>query len=489
MSAAVGGGRNPSPVPEANRLAKKRVSEVVQLLHGAARAVRLYPAENAAVRKVLTDLGGACDRIEEVDRQFELKRAGNDIFINDTRLRPGLDNLTAVNAVIAMMRDHGVGTIALRARPTHRDWVELLGALRQVVGNVPEDDRLASVATRLDEAGVQSFALGPTNEGLDEVETEVDGKERSRQTYMRTVTVTRDIFRSARVGGTVGVRRVRRVLRGVVDQVLKDEVSIVGLTTLRDFDEYTYVHSVNVCILSVALGRRLGLSKPHLLELGLAALLHDVGKARIPLDVLNKPGALTEDEFAQVREHTWRGVLALFGMPFGAFRPWRAMAVAFEHHRRTDGAGYPRTRRSRALSLFSRIVAVVDGFDAGTSKRVYKDIPWSPSDVLRDMRDCARHGLDPVIVKAFISMIGIFPLGTVVVLDTGEVGVVVGMPTDPSDAERPVLRLVVAADGSRITDETTVDLAVPPADGRPPRTIIRTDDPERYGIVVTDYTT
>jgi HD-GYP domain-containing protein (c-di-GMP phosphodiesterase class II) len=488
MSTVAGGGRGPGPAPKSNRLAEKRVSEVAVLLHGAARAVRLYPAENAAVRKVLAELGGACDRVEEADKQFEVKRAGDYLFINDTRLRLGFDNLTAVNAVIALMRDHAVGTIGLRARPSHRDWVVLLGALGQSAGNVPEPDRLARVVGRLDEAGVLAFALGPTNEGLDEVETEVDGKERSRQTYMRTVTVTRDIFQSARVGGTVGVRRARRVLRGVVDQVLKDEASILGLTTLRDFDEYTFVHSVNVCILSVALGRRLGLSKPQLLELGLAALMHDVGKARIPLDVLNKPGALTEEEFALVREHTWRGVLALFGMPFGAIRPWRAMIVAFEHHLRMDGAGYPRTRRARNLSLFSRIVAVVDGFDAATSKRVYQNIPWSPADVLRGMRDTMRHGLDPVIVKAFISMIGVYPLGTVVVLDTGEVGVVVGVPTDPSAFERPVLRLVVAADGSRIVDDTPVDLALPPDDGRAPRTIIRTEDPERYGIVVTDYT-
>lgn len=481
--------RGPLGAPRSNRVAEKRVSEVVTLMHGAARAVRLYPADNAAVRKVVADLGAACDRVEEADKQFELKRAGDYLFINDTRLRLGFDNLTAVNAVIALMRDAAVGTIAVRARPAHRDWVALLGMLAHPLAGVPEAERHVRLAARLEEAGVRSFVLGPTNEGLDEVEAEEDGRERSRQTYMRTLTVTREVFQSARVGGTVGVKRTRRVLRGVVDQVLKDEASMLGLSALRDFDEYTFVHSVNVCILSVALGRRLGLPKPQLLELAIAALMHDIGKARIPVEILNKPGSLTDAEFAVVREHTWRGVLALFGMPFGAFRPWRAMTVAFEHHMRVDLGGYPRTRQPRDISLFSRIVSLADCFDAATSVRVYRDVAWTPADVLRDMQDVVRHGLDPVILKAFMQMIGTYPVGTVVVLDTGEVGVVSVANPDPGNAARPRVRLVRRTDGAPIDAEESVDLAEVTADGRHPRSIVRTEDPDRYGIVPSDYTT
>lgn len=190
----------------------------------------------------------------------------------------------------------------------------------------------------------------------------------------------------------------------------------------RDRDEHTVVHSVNGSILAVALGRRLGLSKPQLLDLGLAALLHDVGKSRVPLEVLDKPGRLTEAEFALVREHTWRGALALVRKPFGMRRPWRAMAVAFEHHLRVDLSGYPSARRSREVSLRTRIVAVADGFDAATSRRAYQDVPWSPADVLRGMQGAARHGRDPVVVKTFTLMMGTYPVGTVVVLDAEEVG-------------------------------------------------------------------
>ena len=477
--------RSPLAETQAQGAAEKLASEVVILLHGAARAVRLYPPENAAVRKVVGELGRQCERVLAADRVFDLKRAGDYLFINETRLRLGFDNFAAVNAVLGLLREAAVGTVSLRATPSHHDWVALLSLLNRPDAALPEAERLAAVVAQLERGKVTAFGLGPTNEGLEELE-HVDGREESRQTYMRTLNVTREVFKSARVGGTVGVRTARKALRGVVDQVLKDEGSILGLTTLRDFDEYTYVHSVNVCILAVALGRRLGLSKLQLLDLGLAAVLHDVGKARIPLEILNKRGSLTNEEFDVVRQHTWKGVLSLMAMPFGGSRPWRAMTVAFEHHQRVDLSGYPRVRRPRQLSLFSRIVAVADSFDAATSKRVYREVTWTPADVLRDMRDTTRHGLDPVVVKAFINMVGLYPLGTVVVLDAGEVAVVVGVPSDPAQSARPVVRLVLGPDGTRIAGEVTIDLASPDA---PPRTIVRTEDPDRHGIVVTDYTT
>jgi HD-GYP domain-containing protein (c-di-GMP phosphodiesterase class II) len=127
---------------------------------------------------------------------------------------------------------------------------------------------------------------------------------------------------SARLGRGPGLKRVKRAVQGIVDAILLDSSSMIGLTTLREFDEYTFVHSVNVCILSVALGRRLGLSKPQLLDLGLAALLHDIGKSKLPLELLNKRGAL-DDAGGRCCRPTLRGVLTLFSLPTGAGRPWR----------------------------------------------------------------------------------------------------------------------------------------------------------------------
>ncbi len=137
--------------------------------------------------------------------------------------------------------------------------------------------------------------------------------------------------------------------------MLNNESSLVGLTTLRDYDEYTFTHSVNVCIFSVALGRKLGLTKLQLYDLGMAALFHDVGKSRVPLEVLNKEGGLTEEEWRIMQAHPWLGVLTLFGLRGYGEIPYRGMVVAYEHHMKIDLTGYPKSIRGRALSIYSTL--------------------------------------------------------------------------------------------------------------------------------------
>ena len=153
--------------------------------------------------------------------------------------------------------------------------------------------------------------------------------------------MTREVINSLRLGRTANVKRVKRAVQAIVDQVLNNESSLLGLTTLRDYDEYTFTHSVNVCIFSVALGRKLGLTKLQLYDLGMTALFHDVGKSRVPLEVLNKEGGLTEDEWRILQAHPWLGVLTLFGLRGYGEIPYRGMIVAFEHHMKTDLTGYP----------------------------------------------------------------------------------------------------------------------------------------------------
>jgi HD-GYP domain-containing protein (c-di-GMP phosphodiesterase class II) len=318
-------------------------------------------------------------------------------------------------------------------------------------------------------------------------DVELDGKERARQTYVRSLDVTREVMSSARLGKSPGLKRVKRAVQGIVDAILNDSASLIGLTTLREFDEYTFVHSVNVTILSVALGRRLGLTKPQLLDLGLAALLHDFGKSRVPLEVLNKRGSLDDAERAALQSHTWQGVLAMFALPTGSARPWRAMTTAYEHHMRIDLSGYPKPLRDRRLTLFSKIIAVADGFDAATTSRVYQDAPWTPADVLRGMRDNTRLGLDPIIVKAFINLTGIYPVGTLVVLDSLELALVVATNPDSTALSRPLVRLITDALGNRVADALVYDLTACDASGQFHRTVIRTEDPQRYGINISDY--
>jgi HD-GYP domain-containing protein (c-di-GMP phosphodiesterase class II) len=289
------------------------------------------------------------------------------------------------------------------------------------------------------------------------------------------------------MGKSPNIKKIKRVVQSIVDQILNEEASLIGLTTIRDYDEYTFTHSVNVCIFSVALGKRLGLSKLQLYDLGMAALFHDIGKSRVPLEVLNKDGGLTDTEWRQIADHPWLGVLALFQLRGTQEFPYRSMVVAQEHHMKTDLTGYPRPIRPRHMSMFSKIVAAADGFDAATSRRSYQTVPYNPADVMKEMRDNPRRGMDPVVVKAFINLTGIYPVGTLVVLDTFELGVVHAVNALPDMLARPVVRIISDAMGNLQKPGTLTDLADRKDDGTFARTIIKTETPDRYGIRVSDY--
>ncbi len=465
---------------------ERRARAVVVALHGALRAVRLYPVENAAVQKALAELDAACARVMADGVACEVRRAGDFVFVNETRVRLALDNYAAVSYVRSLLHDAGIGGVRVVRRAEPRAWVVLLAFLQAPPLEYPEEARLAQLEQRLAQADVHVFEFDPAADEL-ESDHELDARERARQTYMRSLDVTRDVMTAARLGRSPSLKRVKRAVQAVVDAILTDASSLIGMTTLREFDEYTFVHSVNVCILSVALGRRLGLSKPQLLDLGVAALLHDIGKSRVPAEILNKRGALDDADRETLRSHTWQGVLALFALPVGSGRPWRAMVAAHEHHMRMDLSGYPVCVRPRRLRLLSRIIAVADGFDAGTTTRVYQANPWSPADVLQGMRDNTRLGFDPVIVKAFINLTGIYPIGTVVVLDTFELGLVHASNPDDSALSRPIVRILADAQGNLLPDPPLVDLSARNETGQFYRTIIRTDDPDRWGIRVSDY--
>ncbi|MEQ1689914.1 MAG: HD domain-containing phosphohydrolase [Gemmatimonas sp.] len=481
-------GANPAHEHGTDAPTQRFARAYVVALHGAVRAIRLYPVENAAVQKALQELTIATERLRTTDGDCELRRRGDYLFVNETRLRLTLDNYAAVAYVLGLFREAGIGGFTVLQRPEARAWVVLIAFLQSPPLEYPEDERLAQLADRLAQSSVPDFELSPpVEEGSGDVEAELDQKERARQTYVRSIDVTREVMSSARMGRSAGLKRVKRAVQGIVDAILTDAASMIGLTTLREFDEYTFVHSVNVCILSVALGRRLGLSKVQLLDLGLAALLHDIGKSRLPLDLLNKRGQLDDDERSVLQTHPWQGVLALCALPTGTGRPWRALTVAYEHHMRIDLSGYPKPIRPRHLSLFSKIISVADGFDAATTSRVYQQAPWTPADVLRGMRDNPRLGLDQVVVKAFINLTGIYPAGTVVTLDTFELAIVQCASPDPTALSRPIVRLLSDAQGNRLPDAPPCDLTEQDADGTHLRTIIRTEDPERHGIRIADY--
>jgi HD-GYP domain-containing protein (c-di-GMP phosphodiesterase class II) len=458
--------------------------EFLLAIYGALRTVKMYPPDNPVVQKTMQEVVRLSGELLRNEREVEVRVSGEFIFINATRLRLDLENYASFSRIISAFKDAGVGMCRMRDESTVRDWVVFLTLLQNAAVGDP-DGRLYTLGENLAAAKVTAFELGgPTN--LDE-EMRQKAKEAAKRTYAQSVTVTKEVINSVRMGRSPNIKKIKRVVQGIVDQILNEETSLIGLTTLRDYDEYTYTDSVNVCIFSVALGRKLGLTRLQLYDLGVAALMHDIGKARVPLTILNKPSGLSEDEWRAIAGHPWMGVLQLFAMRGQNDIPYRAMIVAFEHHKKTDLTGYPKHVRPRQMSIYSKVVAVADAFDAATSRRSYQNTPLSPADVLQEMRINPHRGMDQVLVKAFMSLVGHYPVGTLVVLDTFEMAIVNAVNAVPEALSRPIVRLISDDKGNLLFPGTIVDLNEMNDAGGYARTIIKVADPDRYAIRVSDY--
>jgi len=454
-------------------------------LAGALRALQLYPLENQAVVDALNALEAAAMGVLGHDDEMVVRYVGDFFFVNDMRLRVDLASYATYGQVGRALQRHRIGQVEVFRGAERGEWTALLALVNSDPQN--EEDPFGAFFDRLGRTAVLHLGVGPDREG-ERDPTGDKGRQLAKRTYAQTVAVAREAMSGLRMGRGVSLRPVKRAVQAIVDQVLTNEASIVGLTTLRDYDEYTFTHSVNVCIFSVALGKKLGFSKHQLYELGLGALLHDVGKVRMPLELINKAGPLTPEEFPVLQEHPAEGLLSLFEMRGLSEVPLRAMLVAYEHHMKVDQTGYPRSIRQREPTLFGRIVAVADGFDAATTKRSYQAQPWPADKVLREMRDNTTRGFDPLVVKAFISMTGIYPVGSVVILDSYELAVVVQTNPNPECLHQPIVKVIHDSMGIPVVPPRTVDLSeIDPATGGPRRTIIKTTDPERYGINVGDY--
>ncbi|HEX6104255.1 MAG TPA: HD domain-containing phosphohydrolase [Gemmatimonadales bacterium] len=456
-------------------------------LYTALRSLKLYPVENATVQKSLDDLDAASRALLTVEPDIEIRLAGDFIFVNSTRLRLELDNYASFSNIMATLRAFDVGVLRIHPSAARREWQILLSLLLSLAERGEQDQRFDLLVERLVGGEVKGLEVERAAPNESETDTE-QAKQAAKRVYSQGVAVTKEVITGARLGRATNVKRVKRAVQLIVDQVLNNETSVVGLTTIRDYDEYTFTHSVNVCIFSVALGKKLGLSRLQLYDLGMAALLHDVGKARVPIEILNKTTGLDEQEWRVMQGHPWLGALTLFSLRTHDEIPYRAILVAHEHHMKTDLTGYPKTIRPRSLGLYSRIVSVADGFDAATTRRSYQTVPIEPDQVLREMWENPKRGYEQVLVKALINLIGIYPIGTCVILDTFEVAIVAAPNPEGQQLNRPLVRVAVDVDGAMVPPPgELVSLTEQDEAGAYRRSIVKVTNPSRYGLTVGDY--
>ncbi len=320
-------------------------------------------------------------------------------------------------------------------------WIDVSRGLDVMAAS--DDDRLTvptRPATRGDD--VAAVVAGVTDDPR--LEQAVALREHARE-------VTRSMFASARMGRVVALPQCVALVEEIACSVLHDPTGLLSVLRLKLNDEYTYLHSVAVCALTVALGRTLGLSESACREAGLCGYLHDVGKAFIDEDILNKPGKLSDEEFALIKRHPELGHQYLIQNPE---MPAYACEVCLHHHERLDGRGYPDALPADAITQYTRMTAICDVYDALTSERPYKH-GWDPADALCQMASWEGH-FDRRLLLAFVKTLGIYPVGSVVRLESGLAGLVIRQ--NPADLTRPVLKVMHARQQHDIGSNDVLDL-------------------------------
>jgi len=261
------------------------------------------------------------------------------------------------------------------------------------------------------------------------------------------------MFEEVRMGKSVDVGGARQLVDEITDSVTRNPGAIISLARLKSVDDYTYMHSVAVCALMVSLAKQLGFDAQQIQIAGLAGMFHDMGKALVPLKILNKPGQLTIEEFATMRRHPEDGNAILTS---GSYLDPIVLDVCLHHHEKSDGSGYSKGLKGEQISLHAKMAAVCDVYDAITSNRPYKS-GWDPAESLRKMASWANGHFDQTVFQAFVKSLGIYPVGSLVRLKSGRLGVVVEQSR--ASLTTPTVRVFYSTNASMRIEPELIDLA------------------------------
>ncbi|HMV57980.1 MAG TPA: HD-GYP domain-containing protein [Nitrospira sp.] len=473
--------------------------QLVTQLNVLIKTSRIHGRTNAALDKPVDSMLTLVKTLA-ADHPVALRLQNDFLFLGDSHLKMSSQQMAVFASIIEALNKWHIGGVSFASTAESKDYREFAYLF---VSLDPEKHTLADLQEALQTAGVNGIELeepralqlqqsndadAMAGEGGTRVGSSAGGQENSKEKrkaiakgrYAKAASALGDLTKSTRAGGTVSFKQAKRAIQNIVELMMQDESTLLGLTNLRCHDQYTHNHSVNVSLLAMALGNRAGYPKVDLADLGLSALFHDVGKCAISLDVLNKPGEFTQDEWAIMRSHPIEGVFTLVKARGINNVPARMASASFEHHMNYDFSGYPKLKVPWSQTVASRIITIADCYDAMTSSRVYRREPMSPANVLKFMFGKSGQSFDPVLLKLFVNCVGIIPIGSLVRLDSGPLAVVIKPAQDKANAERPMVRVITDTEGTPIEDGPELDLAAQDDTGTYTHNILQLVDNAEY---------
>ncbi|MDQ7851284.1 MAG: HD domain-containing protein [Armatimonadota bacterium] len=414
-----------SPPPGMRRARPQRPGQILSALSRARRTSLLFGPDHPVVLETMSEAHTLISHLLAQRASLRFFIDGDAFFVENTVL---LEESLQLQPLLAELRAREIGAIELHAGLVPAE----LRSLVELLGLPPaEIHRRGGPTTTLQQLGVRHIVVGPSGPPRQDLDLRVD----PREAYRAGLQVVDELTFQASRDVPLDLRKARLILTSLMDIIARNREALLGVSAIKDYDEDTAHHSVNVSVLSLLVGSQLELDRVGLTTLGLAALLHDIGKVRVPWEILTKASKLTQEELQVVRRHTLYGAQILRELP-GLAR--LAMVVAFEHHANYDLSGYPAITAKPAPHLLTRIVQVADFYDAATSARRVYQRAMLPHEAITFILARAGKVFDPVVARIFVQQEGLYPVGSVVELDSGEVGVVI------APAEREVARPVVS---------------------------------------------
>jgi len=477
--------------PETKSLSEDFLKTFSRLLY----MVKIHQATNALLMECIDDFKKIVDRLLAEDDQVVVQVSRGNLFLQNEKVLHRREIGQLMNKMLRYFESRDLNGLCFYDSIQDARAEEIISFSRLLNDSEQHKEPLQWFIEQLEMLGIAwvDIAHEPDTSLMEEVpdidtlDREKLQKAKAKESYFYALNSIKEVAEKITNQKKVGVRKALRVIQNMVDLVMEDESIVLGLSTIRDYDDYTFTHSINVAVLSMCLGRRIGISRMSLNRLGICGLFHDLGKLDIPVDIIRLPRRLSEKEFEVVKKHTIYSVAQIIKLQAARDLKSKILLPPFEHHMKFDLSGYPQTPRKKSVSLFGRILTIADVFDAITSPRNYRISALTQDQALGYMLAHSGTDFDPILLKMFINMLGVYPVGSLLELDTGELALVIDTGKT-IDKTRPKVMLLAQGgkDGYLKIGETDLSERNPDS-GAYLRNIVKSLHPSTYGIQPAEY--